>query len=545
MIKEPLASGGMADVVHAERRGVHGVAREVCLKRIKPELCTDRAFVEMFIDEARIASTLRHANIVAVEHFDMVDGTLFMAMEWVHGVDASKLLQRVKSHGRTLPLDAVLLIVRELLAALEYAHAKVDARGDCLKIVHRDVSPHNLLVSFHGNVKLTDFGIAKATSSLHHTLGGMIKGKVPYMSPEQATGAPVDRRADLFAVGVTAYELLTGELPHRGSDEFECVRNMLSERRQPLHGLRAEVPVEVEAIVNRLLELAPDERFQSASEALEALLSVPAILTGQRSLQQLLRVLYDDEAFSTLAPRFRHAAHAGAFDATVAAPRPIAFAHDAPRSLAAPAHDDDGPTTVRAPVRASARPTTAPTTRQHRPVDPTPGPIAVMRMPEVSTAAASPRASRSLAAVTAVGATLVLGVGAGSVGTVALQQRAASASATPADALTSSQPESRSLVDADAATPAHLPAPVTSAAAPAPAPPPQTATVTVTAVPWGMLTIDGQHLTETHATWRVTPGRHRISARRLDVALSREIVLTPGERQSLRIVFPTSRTPGM
>ncbi|MFO0647993.1 MAG: protein kinase [Polyangiales bacterium] len=548
VIKEKLASGGMADVVRAERVGALGVTREVCIKRIKREFCRDTDFVEMFIDEARISSSLRHSNIVAVEHFGMVDETLFMAMEWVHGVDASRLLARVLERKRALPLDAALFIVGELLAGLEYAHGKTDERGRWLEIVHRDVSPHNLIVSFEGDVKLSDFGIAKATSRLHQTQGGIIKGKVPYMAPEQVLGLALDCRTDLFAVGVTAYELLTGRRPYEGASDTDGVHAMLKEERVPLRSLRGEVPPAVDELVSRLLRIDASQRYQGAGEAIEALTRMPAYRSGQRTLKRVLRELYDGEAFSTLTPRFDHPgshaiAPAGAFDATVAAP-PYATGSDAKTTVAAKPFDD-APTVVRGAPKVSARPATLPATREQRPVDPTPGPIAVVKVPDepVATAAASPRAKRSLGTVTAVGATLIVGIGAGSVGTGALLRHGATTSAAPSAVavarVVATVPEAREVIDAGAPAAARPAAP-TSAPVQPPQPPqaPQLATVTASADPWGTLSIDGQHSTDGWATWRVPPGRHRITARRLGETVSCVVDVRPGERQHRIMRFP-------
>lgn len=187
VLRERLAKGGMAEIFFAERRGAMDFRREVCIKRILPNLSGDSSFVEMFIDEARICSRLRHSNIVAIDDFGSTDGQLYLCMEWVHGVDVARLIRRLEAERRSIPIDAALFLLGEVLRGLEYAHGKHD-NGVALNIVHRDVTPHNMLVSYAGEVKLSDFGIAKATSRLHQTQGDLVKGKLPYMAPEQATG---------------------------------------------------------------------------------------------------------------------------------------------------------------------------------------------------------------------------------------------------------------------------------------------------------------------------------------------------------------------
>ncbi|MFO0651984.1 MAG: serine/threonine-protein kinase [Polyangiales bacterium] len=302
VLTERLAEGGMADIFRARRVGSLDISREVCIKCIRPALSTDAEFVRMFVDEARIASTLRHSNIVAVDHFGTFEGALFMCSEWVHGVDARRLLTRLAELGRAMPVDAALFVVSEVLKALEYAHGKIDG-GAWLQIVHRDVSPHNVMISYSGDVKLTDFGIARATSRLHQTRGDMIKGKLAYMAPEQASGDLLDHRADLFAVGVVAYELLTGRRPFKGESDIDGVQRMLRGERVAISTHRADVSPEVERFVDTLMAISPDERFIDAGVALDELGQLPSVASGARSLQRLLREVYADVPFSTLPPR--------------------------------------------------------------------------------------------------------------------------------------------------------------------------------------------------------------------------------------------------
>ncbi len=293
LLKDKIAQGGMAEIFYAERTGAMDFSRPVCIKRIRPALCTEPSFVQMFIDEARTSSYLRHGNIISVEDFGQVDGQLYLAMEWVHGVDTSRLGKDLASAGAPMPVEVAMHIVERVLAGLEYAHGKVQD-GQPLEIVHRDISPHNVLVSFAGDIKLTDFGIAKATSRLHRTLGDVVKGKLAYMAPEQARGvADLDGRADLFAVGVMAFEFLTGRRPFMGN-EGEIVAALISGRRPTVRSLRPDLPPLVEAFVDSLLQPERELRPSSASAAIDAMqdLGVPR---GDRSLRSLLGKLYPDK----------------------------------------------------------------------------------------------------------------------------------------------------------------------------------------------------------------------------------------------------------
>jgi len=301
VLREKIAQGGMAEIFYAERHGAMSFRRPVCIKRIRPALSADSNFVQMFIDEAHTTSKLRHSNIVAVEDFGAEDGQLFLCMEWIHGLDGSRLLREVDRSGTPMPVDAALHIIGEVLKALEYAHRKSEG-GKALQIVHRDVSPHNVMVSFAGEVKLTDFGIAKAASRLHQTQGDLVKGKIAYMAPEQAVGGVLDGRADLFAVGVMAFEFITGRRPFTGK-ELELVQALLRGDRPTVRQLRPDVSPAVEAFVDGLLQVKRELRFADASHALEALQSLP-IASGGRSLQRVIAGLYPDQA-SVVSPSVR------------------------------------------------------------------------------------------------------------------------------------------------------------------------------------------------------------------------------------------------
>lgn len=271
VLEERLAIGGMAEVFRARRVGAAGFSRTVCIKRILPTFCQDKPFVEMFIDEANTGAQLRHSNIVAIDDFGEVDGRYFLAMEFIQGVDASKLLSALAADRRSLPWEVGAFMLREVLSALDYAHRKKAPDGGPLNVVHRDVSPHNVLLSTAGEVKLTDFGIARARTRIHQTSAHVVKGKLAYMAPEQARAQPLDGRADLFSAGVSAFEWLANQRPFTGKNEPEVISNLLKGRRERLTAFRPDVPDALESVIDGLLEVDRNRRIESAAAALALL----------------------------------------------------------------------------------------------------------------------------------------------------------------------------------------------------------------------------------------------------------------------------------
>ena len=207
----------MAEVFKAKRSGVEGFEKIVAMKRILPHLSDNKEFVDMFVDEAKMVAGLTHPNIVQIFDLGRIDTSYYIAMEYVHGRDLRTILRRAKEKGLRMPLDLCLRIVSQVCSALEYAHRKKDERGRPMEIVHRDVSPQNILISFEGEVKLTDFGIAKAATKASTTDRGALRGKLLYMSPEQAWGRPMDRRSDVFSLGIVLYEMMTDKKPFLGA----------------------------------------------------------------------------------------------------------------------------------------------------------------------------------------------------------------------------------------------------------------------------------------------------------------------------------------
>ena len=266
-----LGVGGMAEVFLARLHGAEGFIKHLVIKRILPAFNEDPEFVRMFVNEARLASRLQHANIVQIFDFDHVEGAYYIAMEWIDGLDLRRVLLAASQLGSTVPLTLAVQVGLETLKGLHYAHCLAEG-GQPLGIVHRDVSPHNLLVSFSGEVKIADFGIAKVAAMASATRAGVVKGKLRYMAPEQLSGEGVDRRTDLFALGVVLWETLAGRRLYQADNEARLIELVRQADSVPsLGGIRADVPEELEQVICRLLAAKPEERFASAADALREL----------------------------------------------------------------------------------------------------------------------------------------------------------------------------------------------------------------------------------------------------------------------------------
>ncbi|MHB8420716.1 MAG: serine/threonine-protein kinase [Myxococcales bacterium] len=263
-----IATGGMAEVFLAEQTGAGGFKKRVAIKRILPAFAEDPKFVEMFLDEARVAAMFHHPNLIQIYELGDVDGLLSLVMEYVRGLSLSELLKRAVALGAPpIELGVAARIVAQAAEGLHYAHEFQDPdSGQALELVHRDVSPQNILISKEGIVKVMDFGIAKAAGQMHHTSTGTLKGKLAYMPPEQLNGKPLDRRADVWALGVVLYELLAGRRPFVGDSEAGVFRAILQEEPPELGELRPEVPTLLREIAAGALARDRDRRTATAGE---------------------------------------------------------------------------------------------------------------------------------------------------------------------------------------------------------------------------------------------------------------------------------------
>ncbi|NVJ01099.1 protein kinase [Myxococcus sp. AM009] len=279
VVRRKLAEGGMAEIYLCTARGAEGFEKEVVIKRVRAFLASDPEFVGMFIAEARLASRLNHANVVQIFDFDKHEDTYYLAMEYVRGCSLWELRKRGKELMEPVPPMLVAHIGAEVARGLHYAH-RVRVNGQPLDLVHRDVTPHNVLLSFDGAVKLTDFGIAKAGNKL--TQPGVLKGKFAYMSPEQARGEAVDARTDIFALGVVLWEMLTGGRLFDGDSEVAVLRAVQLSTIPPPARLNPDVPADLDAAVVRALDRDPALRFQTAAEFERAL--AQCVLTHARSV---------------------------------------------------------------------------------------------------------------------------------------------------------------------------------------------------------------------------------------------------------------------
>ena len=312
---ERLAMGGMAEVYLARPEGQD---RLVALKRILPSIASDEEFIAMFIDEAKIAGQLNHPSITQILDLGKINASYFISMEYVSGHDLRALWDRTRDSGKdgktTLPIGIACFIVKKICDGLDYAHRRRDAKGRPLGIIHRDVSPQNILISYDGDLKIIDFGIAKAANRIVRTQTGILKGKFAYMAPEQARGEPTDHRADIFAIGVILYELLTGERAFKADTDFVLLEKVRRVDVVPLRQLRPDVPRDLERIVAKALAKEAADRYAWASTLgsdLDRFMSDQASSSSKEELaayvQRTFRAEFEEE-------RRRLAAYRALFD---------------------------------------------------------------------------------------------------------------------------------------------------------------------------------------------------------------------------------------
>ena len=286
-----IAVGGMAEIYRAKTRTVADEERLVAIKVIHPRLVEDHQFVQMMVEEARISVLLSHPNIAHCFDLGCIDGIYFLVMEYIDGADAFRVLRKASEVSCELPVDVCLYVAAEVAAGLEHAHTKTDVVGRPLSIVHRDVSPQNILLGLGGEVKLIDFGIAKAAMRAGQTQAGVIKGKFHYMSPEQARGEAVDGRSDLFSVGVVLYELLTGRALYDEDSVPELLDRVRGADIEPPAVHRAALPPPVNDLVLRALAEQRDKRFQTAGAMERSLRSLLVELSPEFSPERLAELV--------------------------------------------------------------------------------------------------------------------------------------------------------------------------------------------------------------------------------------------------------------
>jgi serine/threonine-protein kinase len=265
-VLEKIASGGMAEVFRAESAGLEGFKKIVAIKRVLPHLSQKKQFIGMFLDEARLSATLSHSNVVQVFDIGVGDETYFIVMEFVDGANLKAVIEHRKHLANPLPIESACLIALRICEGLAYAHEARDALGQPLGIVHRDVSPPNVLITRHGEVKVVDFGLAKANSQLEDSEPGIIKGKFSYLSPEAALGEEVDHRTDIFATGIILWEMITGQRLFMGDTDLGTVRLVQAARVPPLAQYVKDVPPALDQIIAHSLARNPKDRYPTARE---------------------------------------------------------------------------------------------------------------------------------------------------------------------------------------------------------------------------------------------------------------------------------------
>ncbi|MCA3012991.1 MAG: serine/threonine protein kinase [Myxococcaceae bacterium] len=293
-----IAVGGMAEIFLARQAGIENFEKTIVIKRIRPHLSKQPNFVKMFLNEAKLAAQLNHPNIVQIYDLGRIGESYFIAMEYVFGRDMRRIIPKADSLGIPFPMVYALKIASSVCEGLYYAHQKTDTYGTALNIVHRDVTPENIFVSFDGTVKVLDFGIAKAANQIEQTRAGEIKGKLSYMSPEQCMGKQLDNRSDLFSLGTVLYEWLTGFKLFTGDSEVAILKSITEGKIYAPSYFKADIPEAVEAILMKALEKDRERRYQTAWDMqydIDQFLSQHEFTPSNIHLSNFLKQLFDDE----------------------------------------------------------------------------------------------------------------------------------------------------------------------------------------------------------------------------------------------------------
>ena len=302
LLIDKLATGGMAELYRAKITGVQGFEKLIAIKKILPHLNEEQALIDSFIDEAKLAALLHQQNIVQIYDFGNIGEIYFIAMEYLFGKDLRTISRKAAEKELPISVEYALFIISCVCAGLDYAHNLKDFQGNALNIVHRDISPQNVLITYEGDVKIVDFGIAKAASKSSLTETGMIKGKVAYMSPEQAGGAIIDHRSDIFSTGILLYELVTGKRMFQG-DTLQILSMVRNAEFDPPEEVLSGLPEELYRIINRALTKGPDERYQSCGEFhedVEECLAQFSLRPNASGLSKYMKSLFVDEITSEM-----------------------------------------------------------------------------------------------------------------------------------------------------------------------------------------------------------------------------------------------------
>src|SRR3989338_4105095 len=263
---EKIAQGGMAEIFLGKARDPHGIEKPVVIKRILPQIAASPEFVEMLIDEAKIAVMLSHGNIAQIYDLGKVADDYFIVMEYVEGRTLSQINKRLRQQNKRMPVPFAVWIASEIASGLDYMHRKTDEEGIPLQIIHRDISPQNIILSTAGTLKIIDFGIAKAKTKVSTTDSGILKGKFAYMSPEHAEGEKLDHRTDIFSLGVVLYELLTGQRLFKGKNNQETLKKVRRAKVPPPSAFREHLPPELDEITLKALQKERTKRYPEAGE---------------------------------------------------------------------------------------------------------------------------------------------------------------------------------------------------------------------------------------------------------------------------------------
>ena len=298
LLLDNIATGGMAQLFLAKIMGIQGFEKLIAIKMILPHFAQEKELVSSFIDEAKLAALLNHQNIVQIYDFGSMEESYFISMEYLFGKDLRSTWHKAKEKDRPISLENALYIISRACSGLSYAHELKDFQGKPLNIIHRDISPQNIFVTYQGDVKILDFGIAKAASQSTVTQFGMIKGKVAYMSPEQAAGKAIDQRSDLFSLGILLYELVTQNRMFTGESTMQILTRVREGQYDAPESVSAGLPAKVYAIINHAIAKEPEQRYQSCGEMLADLEECMAELSlrpTSRGVGLYMKDLFDEE----------------------------------------------------------------------------------------------------------------------------------------------------------------------------------------------------------------------------------------------------------